>query len=157
MTKDVVGQIRRARAEDAERVRQIAEASFAIYLPRMDRKPFPMLDDYDAHIARGSVFVLEEEAGAIAGYAVLLPGDDASLLMDVIAIDPACQKRGFGRMLMAFAESEALRRGLCAVSLYTNAAMTENLDWYPRLGYQETGRKKDKGYYRVYFRKSLSA
>lgn len=146
--------IRLAKAGDADRIRQIAEESYSIYLPRMGRKPFPMLDDYEAHIDHGSVFVLESD-GEILGYLVLLQEESNSLLLDNIAIAPNCQKQGFGRALMAFAETEALKRGLCAVSLYTNAAMTENLAWYPSLGYQETGRKMEKGYQRVYFRKLI--
>ena len=35
--------------------------------------------------------------------------------------------------------------------------MTENLDFYPRLGYLETHRISEDGFDRVYFEKDLSA
>ena len=44
-----------------------------------------------------------------------------------------------------------------AVTLYTNEAMVENLQLYPRLGYVETGRGVEEGYRRVYFEKRLDA
>jgi hypothetical protein len=41
------------------------------------------------------------------------------------------------------------------VRLYTNAAMEENLVLYPRLGYREVGRRRDGGFDRVFFTKSM--
>nr|WP_234901471.1 hypothetical protein [Mycolicibacterium fluoranthenivorans] len=54
------------------------------------------------------------------------------------------------------AESDARELGLTEVRLYTNEAMSENLTYYPRRGYQETGRRTEDGYRRVYFRKKIS-
>jgi hypothetical protein len=42
------------------------------------------------------------------------------------------------------------------VRLCTNEAMTENLVFYPRHGYRETGRGIQDGYRRVFFSKSLA-
>jgi hypothetical protein len=56
---------------------------------------------------------------------------------------------------LACAESLAADLGLPELRLYTNAAMTENLKLYPRLGYGETGRHSERGFERVYFSKSL--
>ena len=56
---------------------------------------------------------------------------------------------------MALAEEEARRRGLREVRLYTNEAMTENLAYYPRLGYTETRRALHDGFRRVFFSKTL--
>jgi hypothetical protein len=39
--------------------------------------------------------------------------------------------------------------------LYTNAAMTENLAYYPRRGYIETHRAAQDGFHRVFFRKPV--
>ena len=41
------------------------------------------------------------------------------------------------------------------IELYTNAAMRENVDYYPHLGYEETGRHEEDGFQRVFFRKAL--
>ena len=50
-----------------------------------------------------------------------------------------------------------LRPGFDRIELYTNAAMRENIEYYPRLGYKEIGRHEEDGFERVFFRKSLGA
>ena len=112
-----------------------------------------MLADYRALIDAGELQVLEE-AGAPVALIVLRPDEDA-LFVENIAVDPQAQSKGHGRALLAFAEREARRLGLAAVRLYTNAVMTENLAYYPRLGFRETDRREEDGYHRVYFEKRV--
>ena len=150
------GIVRKAEKADQHAIEKIAEAAYALYVPRMDKKPFPMLDDYGAHIANGSAFVLEDD-GHIRGYIILLPADDGALLLDNVAIDPGAQKCGYGKKLLDFAEAVARERGLGRIILYTNEAMRENLAWYPKMGYSVTGHVAEKGYRRVYFEKKVDA
>jgi len=58
-------------------------------------------------------------------------------------------------MLMAEAETAAHAAGLPSVTLYTNIHMTENLDFYARLGFAETGRVHEDGFDRIYMEKAL--
>jgi ribosomal protein S18 acetylase RimI-like enzyme len=55
--------------------------------------------------------------------------------------------------LIELAESEARRRGLRELTLYTHECMTENIGMYRALGYVETERRTESGYRRVYMRK----
>jgi GNAT superfamily N-acetyltransferase len=64
---------------------------------------------------------------------------------------------GVGRALIAFAEGLARDAGCRSIRLYTHAMMTENLAYYPRLGFVETHRATEKGYDRVYMAKPLAA
>ena len=148
--------VRKAIQADRAAMENIAQAAYALYVPRMDKKPFPMLDDYGAHIAAGAAYVLEDGDG-IRGYIVLLPADDGALLLDNVAVDPTAQKCGYGRKLLDFAEAVARERGLERIILYTNEAMRENLAWYPKMGYAVTGHVAEKGYKRVYFEKKIDA
>ena len=148
--------VRKAEKADQAAIENIAQAAYALYVPRMDRKPFPMLDDYGAHIAGGAAYVLEDDGG-VRGYIILLPADDGALLLDNVAIDPSAQKCGYGRKLLDFAEDVARERGLGRIILYTNEAMRENLAWYPKMGYAVTGHVEEKGYKRVYFEKKIDA
>ena len=66
-------ELRPARAEEAPALRQMVRAAYALYVPRLDREPAPMLDDYEARIAQGKAFVLEDN-GALCGVAVLEDG-----------------------------------------------------------------------------------
>ncbi len=109
--------------------------------------------DYGEKVAQGTAFVAED-ANRVVGLIVLIPHAD-HLLVETVAVDPERQSEGIGRALLAFAETSARESGLSTLRLYTNAAMTENLAFYPRLGYEETGRRTDEGFERVFFSKRL--
>ena len=112
-----------------------------------------MLDDYAALIAEGRVQVAERD-GVVQGVLVLIQQDDA-MLLDNVAVAPAAQSSGLGRMMLEFAERAAVEAGYRAIKLYTNEAMTQNVALYTRIGYTETHRAEEKGLRRVYMRKPL--
>ncbi|MBV8739877.1 MAG: GNAT family N-acetyltransferase [Alphaproteobacteria bacterium] len=145
--------IRAATAADVDAISEIVDQAYRHYISRIGMLPGPMLDDYAARVAEGTVWVLEE-AEVIAALIVLLPAPDY-LLLDNIAVTPARQGLGFGRRLLAFAEAEALRRGYREIRLYTHQTMVENQRLYASIGYQETGRGIEDGYDRVFMRKRL--
>ena len=147
--------IRDARAEDAGRIGAIARAAYQKYVARIGREPAPMAADFAAEIAVGRVVVVESD-GAVVGYMVAWPETDAYFI-DNVAVDPAAQGRGFGRRLLHHAEQAARRHGLLAIRLYTNAAMTENLALYARIGFVETHRAFDQGFHRVFMRRALAS
>lgn len=142
-----------ARETDLAAVRRIVEAAYAPYVARMGKKPGPMLDDYAARIVGEEVFVAAR-AGRVLGIVVLIDQAD-HLLLDNVAVDPEGQGGGIGGRLIAFAETEAARRGYGELRLYTHETMTENVALYPRLGYRETHRVEEKGFSRVYFAKDI--
>ncbi|MBE9637749.1 GNAT family N-acetyltransferase [Salipiger mangrovisoli] len=145
--------IRRAHPADLGQIEAIVEAAYSPYIPRMGQKPGPMLDDYAALIAAERVHVAEID-GEVVALLVLLPQQDA-MLLDNIAVSPRAQGKGLGRALMDLAEAEARAAGFDRIRLYTNLLMTENLVLYPRLGYREALRVREKGFDRVYFEKPI--
>lgn len=147
--------IRTARAGDATAVRDVVLAAYERYVAIIGMPPAPMLDDYAMRISAGQVWVAEDDRG-IAGVLVLQGGADYFLL-DNIAVRPDRQRRGFGRFLLDFAEAEAQRRGWTRIVLYTNALMAENLAIYKARGYDETERRTETGFDRVYMAKTLPA
>jgi ribosomal protein S18 acetylase RimI-like enzyme len=146
-------QIRVATAADVPAIAEIVDQAYWHYIARLGKPPGPMLDDYAARVSEGAVWVLEEEA-VIAAIIVLLPAPNY-LLLDNIAVSPARQSLGFGRQLLAFSETEALRRGYREIRLYTHQTMVENQRLYASIGYEETGRGTEAGYDRVFMRKQL--
>lgn len=147
--------IRVADKEDAAVLKTMAERAYARYVPRMGRKPAPMMADFAGHVERGEAWVVEEQ-GRVQGFVIQFVRE-GGWFVENLAVDPACQGRGHGGRLMAFAEAEAKARGLGRVFLYTNEKMTENLDFYARLGYAETARVTEQGFRRVYMEKRLSS
>ena len=145
--------IRAAIAADVPVIAQIVDHAYRHYIARMGKPPGPMLEDYAARVSEGVVWVLEEGA-VIAAIIVLLPAVKY-LLLDNIAVSPARQGLGLGRRLLAFAETEALRRGYREIRLYTHQTMVENQRLYASIGYEETGRGAEAGYDRVFMRKQL--
>ncbi len=145
--------LRRATDADLPAIEALVARAYGHYMARLGRAPGPMVDDYAARIAEGVVSVLEEE-GRVVALLVLLPAED-HLLLDNVAVDPAAQGRGHGRRLIAAAESEARRRGLSELRLYTHELMTENIALYERHGFVETHRGEQAGFRRVFMRKPV--
>ena len=146
--------IRRARDDEVAWVAETIAAAFTHYIPRLGRMPMTMTADHGAFVAAGEVHVLEE-AGARLGLIVQREAAD-HLYIDILAVLPEAQHRGIGRQLLGFAEAEARRLGLPALRLFTNARMTENLRFYPRMGYRVIERRSEDGLDRVDFEKRLA-
>lgn len=147
------GPLWRADIEEATVIASLVDRAYRKYLPRIGRPPAPMTDDYPAVLRDHEVWVIDGPE-AIDAVLVLMPDSDA-LFVDNVAVDPTRQRGGLGRMLMAFAEDEAKRRGLTALTLVTNEHMTENIAFYARLGFVETGRELRRGSYTVHMRKEF--
>jgi ribosomal protein S18 acetylase RimI-like enzyme len=146
--------IRPATPEDVPAIAALIEAAYARYVERLGRRPSPMDDDHAAYVARGESYVLVDDDDTVVG-AILLMDRDDHLFVDNLAVAPEHHGRGLGRTLLEFADAEARRRGLRQLRLHTNAAMTENLAIYPRLGYERTGRQMVGVYDRVFFSKRI--
>jgi ribosomal protein S18 acetylase RimI-like enzyme len=147
--------LRPAQAPDCPAVEAIVQAAYGHYVARIGQQPGPMLDDYAALIADGRVHVLEDTDGVL-GVLVLIP-EESAMLLDNVALHPRAQGRGFGRMLLDFAEQTARTAGYTQIRLYTHVMMTENIALYTRIGYRETRRGEEKGLRRVYMSKPLTA
>ena len=145
--------LRSARPGDADRIAQCVRAAYAPYIGRIGKPPGPMLGDYDGIVRDHNVYVVGDGEDII-GVLVLVEGK-GGLLLDNIAVRPSRQGLGIGRWLMGHAEAEARRLGYRHLDLYTHQRMTENITYYTRLGYEETERRVEGGYSRVYMRKDL--
>jgi len=146
--------IRPARPDDASRMREIARAAYAKYIPRIGREPAPMGADYAMAIAARHAIAAEWDR-TVAGY-LIGRADGGDYVIDNVAVDPALQGAGVGGALLRHAIAEAARLRLASVRLYTNAAMTENLALYAHLGFVETHRAAEHGFDRVFMRLALT-
>ncbi|MCK0177048.1 MULTISPECIES: GNAT family N-acetyltransferase [Mycobacteriaceae] len=146
--------VRRATVGDVPAVERLVAAAFDRYVERIGRPPAPMTHDYRALLDTARVWV-SEGADGVTGVLVTVPHDD-HLLLDTVAVCPRAQGGGVGAVLLARAEDDARELGLPEVRLHTNVAMTENLTFYPRHGYTESGRGRRDGYDRVFYVKRVS-
>src|SRR6478735_11657992 len=146
--------IRLASIGDAPAVLACVSAAFEMYIDRIGKPPAPMLHDYRTLIEERCVWVAEL-AKEIEGVLVQFETPDG-FYIDTVASSPRSRGTGIGRALLQFSEREAIRRGYASVYLCTNSKMTENQAFYPSIGYVEYERKRDAGYDRVFYRKSLA-
>ena len=144
---------RAATSDDLDAVEDIVRSAYARYVPRIGRKPGPMLDDYARLIREGRVRVIEHD-NTVRGILVLIPQDDA-MLLDNVAVHPSAHGLGLGRRMLEYAERAAIGAGYRSIRLYTNEAMTENIALYTRIGYCETHRAEENGLRRVYMTKPV--
>src|SRR5882757_548988 len=146
--------LRRATGDDIDAIEGLVAESFGKYVERIGKPPAPMLADYAGLLDTSRIWVLERRDAVIAVLVTQHHGDH--LLLDTVAVAPGAQGGGHGRRLLERAERDAVEQGLTEVRLVTNQAMTENLAFYPRHGYRETGRGVQDGYRRVFFSKSIA-
>lgn len=147
--------IRLARQDDLRGIQRCAQAAYEMYVPRIGKRPAPMIADFQDQIAKHLVHVLTD-GKCVAGFVVFYLRDD-HLHLENVAVDPQFQGLGYGVQLIKHAEKAALDMGVGAVKLYTNTKMTENLKLYPSLGYSELGRWHEDGFDRVFYRKVLNS
>ena len=147
--------LRRATRDDVAAVTACVCAAYLPWIPAVGRQPGPMLEDYAEVIDTHDVHVAHRD-GAIVGVLVL-DVVDGGVFVDNVCVAPAVQKAGLGRLMLAFAEAEARRRGQAAIALSTHEKMASNLALYARLGYHVVDRRTVDGYPRVFMRKILAA
>ncbi len=135
----------------------ITECVCEAYMPlieRVGRQPGPMVDDYMDVLRHCQVHIAVAKDQTIG--VVVLAKTHEGLRIDNIAVRPAFKRRGIGRMLLEFAETEARRQGYDSIYLYTNESLVENIELYCRIGYVEYDRRPDCGFPRVFMRKPLT-
>lgn len=147
--------IRLAKPEESQAVAAVVDAAYSKWIPVINRKPGPMLADYDKLVADGVVYVIAPEDQIIA-VLVIWPVEDA-MLIENICVSPDQQRGGIGKHLMDFAEQKAREAGLNLMRLYTNVKFEVNIAYYLKRGYVETRREiTPDGRHTVWMHKSLA-
>jgi ribosomal protein S18 acetylase RimI-like enzyme len=148
-------ELRRATAADAAAVRALTREAYAKWVPVIGREPKPMTADYDAAIRDHRVELLCEGERIVALIETIAEPD--ALLIENVAVSPACQGRGLGRRLIAHAERLAAAMGHGEIRLYANARFVDNVAFYQRLGYMIAREEPFLGGRIVHMSKTLGA
>jgi ribosomal protein S18 acetylase RimI-like enzyme len=142
-------------ADDREAVRAIVEHAGNFTADEVSTA-LELVDEWlaDGESSGYLVYVLAAESGTrprVGGYVCFgpTPLTDGTYDLYWIAVDPACQGRGYGRRLLEFAEDEARRRGGRLLLIETSSQETygSTIRFYERAGYELAARIRD--FYRV--------
>ncbi len=125
--------IRRGRPTDADAIARLTREAYGKWVDLIGREPLPMQADYVDAVARHR-FDLLIDGDDLVGLIETAPEGDHLLIVNV-AVRPAAQGRGFGKRLLAHAETLAAEVGLRGMRLYTNERFVENIRLYAALGY----------------------
>lgn len=147
------GLLRQATLNDVPAMERLVQSAYEKYVPRIGRKPKPMLANYALAVTNHQTWVVNH-GEALLAILELIPASDY-LLIENIAVLPSRQKSGYGRELMLFAEAEAQRQEFRELRLYTNEKFTENIRFYTGIGYVETHRVPYLGSQVVHMAKQL--
>ncbi|EED23307.1 conserved hypothetical protein [Talaromyces stipitatus ATCC 10500] len=143
--------ISQATVDDVFHIKFMVDAAFSKYIDRIGKPPAPMTADYSHIVSTQNAFVLldcnvVDRSKRIIGFIALsqqsecdLKANADSVNIDILVVDASAQGRGYGRALLNHAENEARRNGI----------------WAVRMGFVEVGRRTEKGFDRVFFRKDL--
>jgi len=145
--------LRRATQEDLPDITALVHAAYEPYIEHIGRSPAPMTVDYSAALNQHEVWVVDLD-DRILGVLVLIQKPD-HLLLDNIAVHKEVRGSGIGTQLLEYVDDRARDLGLGEIRLYTNEKMYENLLYYPRHGYVQTGTGVEDGFHRVYFSRYL--
>lgn len=135
------GSIRLATASDHVAVSKCVNKAYFKYIDRLGKKPAPMLAEYSSLIGQQIVYVIGSGPAIQAVMVLFREGNHMHL--GNLAVDPDYQKRGLGSAMMRFAEEQAIANGLREIRLFTNVLMTENFDYYSKIGYRAYDRRTE--------------
>lgn len=136
-------------AADVHAIEALVREAYEPYVARIGREPGPLLEDYAAVVADGRALVARRD-GSVVGLLISSVHPD-HVLVENVAVATSERGTGLGARLLAIADEQARANGVAEVRLYTHEKMTENLAYYPRRGFVETGRRTENGFSRVFF------
>jgi GNAT superfamily N-acetyltransferase len=129
--------VRPATAADADAVIAVVNAAFAIetfFLEGTRTDEHRLM----AMMRSGEFLVVEDRSGRIVGSVCIeVQGADACFRM--LAVDPARQGDGLGRVLVEAAEGYGRAHGCTRMEIDVLSLRTELMPFYRKFGYAETG------------------
>ena len=129
--------IREAGAGDVPALVALINAAFAVEWDFVDRERTSAAE-IDGLRARGTFLVVDGAAGEVRA-CVYLERRDARVYLGMLAVHPAQQKRGLGRLLMSECERRCRAWGATAIDIRIVNRRTELPPIYLRMGFVDRG------------------
>ncbi|MDX1622328.1 MAG: GNAT family N-acetyltransferase [Nitriliruptorales bacterium] len=92
---------------------------------------------------RGDLWVVTDRSGTIAACCGWAPVDEDTVELKRLYVRPDIRRRGVGAWLVGQVEQVARERGASRVVLWSDSRFEEAHGLYERLGYRDTGQRRD--------------
>ena len=145
--------IKTASFDDTEDITTLVIDSYKKYESVIGKKPAPMLANYEVLIKNNKVWKLIIN-NKIVGIVVIEELKN-NILLENIAVIPEYQGKGYGKLLLKFAESYGMKLKKNEINLYTNIKMESNIRFYKNNQYEIIKEIEEEGYNRIYLSKKL--
>jgi putative acetyltransferase len=96
----------------------------------------PLLDPIGEIIAPGGQIFVARHGGEVVGTCAVVPHGEGVMEIAKLAVAPAAQGAGLGRVLLEACVAYARRRGTRQLVLFSNSQLTAALKLYERLGFR---------------------
>ncbi|KAJ5457744.1 Acyl-CoA N-acyltransferase [Penicillium sp. IBT 31633x] len=147
--------LHKATTEDIPILESMTSAAYTKYISRIGKPPAPMTEDWVQTIRTNTVLVLRDIDQTVGSITFHKEQDTNSLKIENVVVDPTAQARGYGSYMIKNVEAECRKQSLPCITLYTNVKMFENIGYYAKMGFVETGRRMEDGFERVYLCKEI--
>jgi ribosomal protein S18 acetylase RimI-like enzyme len=149
-------QVRRFEAGDARAVRALHDLALTEAGVHVGRGPWDQdLDAISATYLDGGEFLVGLRDGRLVAMGALRHVTNTVGELQRMRVDPAFQRRGYARLILAGLEHRARELGYRKLRLDTTIRQTAAQRLYQGAGYREVGRGQLAGVEVVYFAKSL--
>ncbi|WP_162924465.1 GNAT family N-acetyltransferase [Rubrobacter indicoceani] len=115
------------------------------------------LDDVEGcYLSNGGEFLVGTLDGEVVAMGALRRVSDREAELKRMRVEPGCQRRGFGRMLLARLEERAAELGISTLELDTTAGQTGARRLYEGAGYVFAGTGVIGSFECLFYRKTLA-
>jgi GNAT superfamily N-acetyltransferase len=128
---------RAATLDDVPRIVALLNAAFAMERAFIDRDR-ASVEEITQYLGTGTFLLADGDDGGLASCMYLEPRGDR-LYLGMLAVDPAQQKRGLGRLMIAAAQRQAHASGCRAIDIRIVDRRTELPPFYRALGFVDAG------------------
>jgi ribosomal protein S18 acetylase RimI-like enzyme len=136
--------IRPPRGRDLQSLHHLVDSTYAPMIAQLGIPDWPLRSNIPQLIHSGTLWVLESE-GLIAAM-IRLDVYWKYLWLELVTVLPQCQRCGFGRALVEFAQAETCNQGRSSMQLMTHERMRDAIDFYLHMGFVEVQRRQLQGH-----------
>ncbi|WP_420403300.1 GNAT family N-acetyltransferase [Nisaea sp.] len=133
--------------DDLAEIVALVHRAFGEYRGKLKPESGALSEDVQSlasRLEKNRLFLAEEE-GRLRG-AVFAAGKGDAVYLDRLSVDPGARGQGVGRSLIDAVIAHAREIGAERVTLGVRLALTQNIAYFQRQGFVETGRQAHAGY-----------